>query len=162
MPQLNVFYTLSKQKVFQPLFFAECTVTGIAYPDMVQELLMPILKKRILMTYSSNEMECLHISLVIHFLNNKFPEKWVKWGRPITWPSHPPDLTCLHFSLWQNIKDAVYMPPQTTTLLALAGRINSAAATVTLNTLNNMWTELSLMYSSCCVSLCGIIIWPST
>lgn len=157
MPLLNVFYILSKQKVFQLLFFEECTVTGIRYPR-------PGIGTHHAYFEEENpddmqfQLECLH-----HSTNYRLTEQQVsrEMGWLSTWPSHPSDLTCIHFSLWQYIKDTVYMPWLTSTFLELAGRINSAAATVPLNTLNNMWTELSLL-SSCLISLCGIIIWKST
>jgi hypothetical protein len=79
---------------------------------------------------------------VTDFLNSKFPEKWIGRGGPITWPPSSPDLTPLDFFFWGYIKDAVYMPPLATTLPELAGRIRAAVATVTLDLLNNVWTEI--------------------
>jgi hypothetical protein len=35
---------------------------------------------------------------VTDFLNRKFPEKWIGWGGPVTWPPRSPDLTPLIFS----------------------------------------------------------------
>jgi hypothetical protein len=40
-PKVNVFCAISSQKVYGPFFFSEETVTGMAYLDMLQLLLMP-------------------------------------------------------------------------------------------------------------------------
>jgi hypothetical protein len=40
-PKLNVFCAMSKEKVYGPYSFAEPTVTGTSYLDMMQEWLMP-------------------------------------------------------------------------------------------------------------------------
>ena len=34
-PQINVFFALSKQKVYSPFFFQEATINGIVYLDML-------------------------------------------------------------------------------------------------------------------------------
>jgi hypothetical protein len=86
---------------------------------------------------------------MMDFLNCKFPEKWIGKSRPITWPPCSPDLTPLDFFFWVYIKDAVYMPPLATTLPELAGRIRDAVATVTLDLLNKVWTEIEYRYDIC-------------
>jgi len=35
-PKVNAFYAISRQKVYGPYFFAEETVTGLTYLDMLQ------------------------------------------------------------------------------------------------------------------------------
>ena len=44
-PKVNVFYAISSSKVYGPFFFAESTVTGIIYLDMLQLWLMPQFQK---------------------------------------------------------------------------------------------------------------------
>jgi hypothetical protein len=39
-PKVNVFCTLSKERVFGP-FFMEMTITGIIYLDILQQFLIP-------------------------------------------------------------------------------------------------------------------------
>jgi hypothetical protein len=34
-PKVNVFCTLSKERVYSPFFFTETTITGIVYLDML-------------------------------------------------------------------------------------------------------------------------------
>jgi hypothetical protein len=60
-PTLNVFCALSKQNVLGPFFFAERTVTGIVYLDMLEELLVPILEEVCPMTCCPNKTERLRI-----------------------------------------------------------------------------------------------------
>jgi hypothetical protein len=43
-PKVNMFCTISSQKVYGPFFFVEETVTGIAYLDMLRLWLMPQLQ----------------------------------------------------------------------------------------------------------------------
>jgi hypothetical protein len=43
-PKVNVFCAISSQKVYGPFFFAEETVTGMTYLDMLQLWLMPRLQ----------------------------------------------------------------------------------------------------------------------
>jgi len=43
-PKVNVFCATSSQKVYGPFCFAEETVTGMTYPDMLQLWLMPQLQ----------------------------------------------------------------------------------------------------------------------
>jgi hypothetical protein len=41
------------------------------------------------------------------------------------------------------------VPPLATTLPELAGKIRNSVATVTLNLLNNVWTEIEYRYDIC-------------
>ena len=43
-PKVNVFWAIYSQKVYGPFFFAEETVTGTKYLDMLQPCLMPQLQ----------------------------------------------------------------------------------------------------------------------
>jgi hypothetical protein len=72
--KLNVFCTVSRQKVFWPLCFDEHTVTGIVYWDMLAEFLLPGLEED--RAASCNEMEYLHFHKeVSDFPNCRFLEK---------------------------------------------------------------------------------------
>jgi hypothetical protein len=45
LPKVNVFFAVSSCKVYGPFFFAEPSVTGINYLDMLQMWLMPQLQE---------------------------------------------------------------------------------------------------------------------
>jgi hypothetical protein len=146
-----MFCALSKQIVFGPFLIAEYTVTGTVYLDMLEEFLMPILEEEChnnMLFQQGRAPPHLHKEMT-DFLNCKFPEKWIGRGKPITWPPCSPDLTPRDFFFWGYIKDAMYMPPLATTMLEPAGRIRDVVATVTLDLLNNAWTENQYRYDIC-------------
>jgi hypothetical protein len=112
----------------------------------LEEFLMPILEE-----VGPDDMLFQQAGVAPHFhkedfLNRKSPEKWIDRGRPITWPLRSPDLTPLDYFFWGSIKDALYVPPLATTLPELAGSIRDTVATVTLDLLNNVWTETEYRY----------------
>jgi hypothetical protein len=74
-------------------------------------------------------------------LASQVPEKWMGRDEPITWPPRSPDHIHLDFFFWGRIRDGVYVAPLATSLPELSGSARVAAATVTLDLLNNMWTE---------------------
>jgi hypothetical protein len=129
---------------FQPI------VTGIVFLDM-EEFLMPILEQEgpddVLFQQDGAPLH-FHKE-VTDFLNRKFSEKWIGRGGPITWPPRSPDLTPFDFLFRGYIKDAVYVPPLVTTLPELAGRMRDEVATVTLDVLNSVWTEIEYRYDIC-------------
>jgi hypothetical protein len=107
--------------------FAERTVTGIVYLDMLEEFLMPILEEQCPedKLFQQDGAPTHFYSEVKDFLNRKFPEKYIGGRVPITWPPRSPDLTRLEFFFCGYIKDAVYVPPLATTLPELAGRLTT-------------------------------------
>jgi hypothetical protein len=44
-------------------------------------------------------------------LNERFHERWIGRGSPVSWPSRSPDLTPLDFYLWVHLKTVVYATP---------------------------------------------------
>jgi hypothetical protein len=63
--------------VFEPYFFAERTVTGIVYLDMLGEFLMPVLEEQCsddMLFQQEGELPHFHKE-VTDVLNSKFPEK---------------------------------------------------------------------------------------
>jgi hypothetical protein len=55
-PKVNVFCTISSQKVYAPFFFAEETVTGMTYLDMLQLWLMPQLQNIPMFIFREDEV----------------------------------------------------------------------------------------------------------
>ena len=51
---------------------------------------------------------------VRHFLNVRYPNRWIGRGSLFPWPPRSPDLTVLDFYLWGRIKDIVYQTRPTT------------------------------------------------
>ena len=147
-PKVNLFCAVSSCKVYGPFFFAEPTVTGINYLDMLQLWLMPQLQEdsEDLIFQQDGAPPHLHFDVRAH-LNANLPGRWI--GRPshndsplLTWPPLSPDLTSCDFFLWGYIKDRVYMPPMPHDLPQLRQRIVEAIAAIDRLLLQRVWQEL--------------------
>ena len=116
-PKVNVFCAVSSCKVYRPFFFAEATVTGINYLDMLQLWLMSQLQE------DSEHFTFQHDGTLPHFhfdvrahLNTNLPGRWIRRASHndsplLTSPPRSPYLTLCDFFLWGYIKDRVYMSP---------------------------------------------------
>jgi len=102
-------------KVYGPYSYAEPTVTGTNYLDMLQLWLMPQLQEdsQDFIFQQDRAQPNFHFDVRAH-LNVNLPGRWI--GRDshndslLPWPSRSPDLTSCDFFLWGSIKDRVYMP----------------------------------------------------
>jgi hypothetical protein len=96
-PKLYVFCAVSKEKVCGPFFFAESTVTGTSYLDMMQECLMPQPDD------DSDDFIYQQDGAPPHYhhlvLNQYLPQRWIVANDQalLRWPSRSPDLTPCHF-----------------------------------------------------------------
>ena len=116
-PKVNVFCAASTFKVYDPFFFLEQTVTGIAFLDMHTEWLLSQLNGEsadfILQMDGAPPHFHQHIR---EFLNQHLPQRWIGLGTDddqmlLTWPPRSPDATPCYFFLWGYVKDQVYVPP---------------------------------------------------
>jgi len=95
---VNVFRAVSSCKVYGPFFFAEPTVTGINYLDMLQLWLIPQLQEEIVDFISQQDGAPPHYHLDVRaHLNANLPGRWI--GRAshndsplLPWPPRSPDL----------------------------------------------------------------------
>ncbi|GBL84624.1 hypothetical protein AVEN_191085-1 [Araneus ventricosus] len=139
---VNLFCAVSSSNMFGPFFFAEKTVTGFVYLDMLQIYLMAILK----VTMPDNIFQqdgapCHFQNEVTSYLNDEVPI-WIGSGGVIPWPARSPDLTLLDFNVWGFVKDQVYHPPLSKTIPELKSRIIPALGLIDVNMLANIWQEL--------------------
>ncbi|KAJ4442613.1 hypothetical protein ANN_04202 [Periplaneta americana] len=74
-------------------------------------------------------------------LDNTFSARWIGRGGPLAWPPRSPDLTPLDFFLWRFVKDKVYRT-RVIDLDDLKARIRAAIASVDIDMLRRVWTEL--------------------
>lgn len=74
---------------------------------------------------------------VRRFLNERYPNRWIGRGGPVSWPARSPDLTCLDFFLWGYVKERVYQTPSNTPQ-ELRNKIESAFRTITPQILDNV------------------------
>ena len=116
-PKVNVFCAVSFCKVYGPFSFAEPTVTGINYLDMLQLWLMSQLNEdsKDFIFQQDGALPHFHFDVRAH-LNVNLPGCWI--GRAshtdsplLPWPPRSPDLRPCSFFLWGYIKDRVHVPP---------------------------------------------------
>lgn len=48
--------------------------------------------------------------LVLAYLNEKFPTRWIGREGLLSWPPHSPDTTPLEFFMWGYVKSIIYQP----------------------------------------------------
>lgn len=148
-PKVNVFCAISKKSVYGPFFFAENTVQGPAYLDMLEAWLFPQLKEAMNGFIFQQDGAPPHWHRdVRNFLNTVLPHRWIGRSGPQdlalhAWPPRSPDLTPCDFFLWGCIKDIVYVPPLPTEVEELRNRIVLAVQSISVATLERVWQELT-------------------
>ncbi|GFU78490.1 DUF4817 domain-containing protein [Trichonephila clavipes] len=91
-PKVNVFCALSNSCVFGPLFFAEKSINGDIYQDMLSEWLLPQLEEAVPYFILQQDGAPPHWNKnAREFLNKRLPHRLI--GR-----AGSQDLTCLHWS----------------------------------------------------------------
>lgn len=85
-------------------------VTANAYLQMLQEFAIDNIPLQIRRAgYFQQDGSLLHFAhTVCTCLDQNFPNHWIDYGGPLSWPPHSPDLTPYDFWLWGKIKDRVY------------------------------------------------------
>jgi hypothetical protein len=97
-PKVDVFCAVSSCKVYRPFFFAQPTVTGINYLDILQLWLMPQLQEDSEdFIFQDGAPQHFHFDVRAH-LNANLPGRWIgRVSHP--WPPRSPDLTPMIFFL---------------------------------------------------------------
>lgn len=155
-PKINVFCAVSRRQVYGPFFFAEATVTGVSYLDMLQQWLFPQLVESEPANFIwQQDGAPPHWSLFVRdWLNVEVPDRWIGRHGPddrvlLPWPPRSPDITPCDFFLWGFVKDRVYVPPLPHDLPTLKGRIAQAVASITPDLLQTVWEELHFRLDVC-------------
>ena len=154
-PKVNVFCAVSRTKVYGPFFFAERTVTGITYLDMLQQWLFPQIMEDSQDFIFQQDGAPPHWHLHVRdYLNESLPHRWIGRGADADqalhfWPPRSPDLTPCDYFLWGYVKEAVYVPPLPTTLNNLRQRITAAVHAVTNDMLSRVWDEFGYRVDVC-------------
>ena len=73
------------------------------------------------------------------------------------WPPRSPDLTPYDFSLWEFVKDTVFVPPLPANLQDLRDRITAAVALVERDMLTRVWNEMDCRIDVCRITKGGHI-----
>jgi len=109
-PGVTVWCAMFRDVIIGPYFF-DSTVTSKAYKKMLEEYLVPELRRRrrLRTTIFQQDGAPPHWSLEVRaFLNQNFPARWIGRDGPSHWSARSPDLSPLDFYLWGFIKDRVY------------------------------------------------------
>lgn len=141
-PKVNVWCGLMHNKIIGPFFFAELSITGNIYLDMLQHFVIPQLNDLQPRVIFQQDGAPPHWALAVRdFLNEVYPGRWIGRDGPTPWPPRSPDITPLDFFLWGYVKDRVYATP-VPDLNTLRRRITEIVASVTQDMLTNTWREI--------------------
>lgn len=141
-PKVNVWCCVMVDRIIGPFFFAEQTVNATTYKDMLELYAIPQLFELQPTVFFQQDGAPPHWALEVRrTLDNTFPARWIGRGGPIAWPPRSPDLTPLDFFLWGFVKDKVYRT-RVIDLDDLKARIRAAIASVDIDMLRRVWTEL--------------------
>lgn len=150
-PKVNVWCGVMKNRVIGPFFFAEKTINGVVYLDMLINYCFPQLDEleNIHQLHFQQDGAPPHFSaLVTDALNEKFGDRWIGRQGPMLWPPRSPDLTPCDFFLWGYIKNIVFSQ-KIRDLNHLKNRINEAMTTITEEMLANVWREVDYRLDIC-------------
>ena len=155
--KVNVFCAISSQKVCGPFFFAEGTITGMTYLDMLQPWLMPQLQNIQTFIFQQDGSPIHFHCEVRQYLNTVLPGRWM--GRVsgndqplMLWPPRSPDITPCEFFLWGCVKDRVFIPALHRDLADLKAWIIAAVKNIDAPMLMRVWQELQYRIDVCCVT----------
>lgn len=150
-PKVNVWCGLTKNQVIGPFFFAEKSVNGNVYLDMLENFCFPQIDEfdNVNMMYFQQDGAPAHYKDFVRVaLNNKFEQRWIGRGGPIAWPPRSPDLTPCDFFLWGYVKNIVYSQ-KIRDVAHLKERIYEAVSSVTRDMLHSVWAEIDHRLDVC-------------
>ena len=148
---MNVWLGMTANKIYGPFTFAEPTVTGMTYLDMLEFFLAPqLVQDGIVETVIFQQDGAPpHFALTVQdFLNGIFPNRWIGRGSQRLWASRSPDLTPLDFFVWGFIKSKVYAT-KVNNLQDLKQRIWVAAALITPAMMRQVFRETKECWQTC-------------
>jgi len=101
-PKFNVFCAISSQKAYGSFFFAEETVTGMTYLDMLQLRLMPKLQNIPMFIFQQDRSPAQFHCKVCWYLNTVLSGRWIGHAsgndQPLLlWPPRSPDIMACDF-----------------------------------------------------------------
>ena len=108
-PKLIVWCGIMHNKIIGPFFFAEKSITAQIYLNLLTEYVSPQLEQYQPLVIFQQDGAPPHWGLAVRqFLNDAFPDTWIRRDGPILWPPRFPDITPLDFFLRGYVKDIVY------------------------------------------------------
>jgi hypothetical protein len=100
-----------KQDNHWTIFFDESTVDQDNYLDMLQHFFYPVLQQKKLtrkIMFQQDGASAHFAKTVRSWLDEKFNDRWIGRGGPISWAPRSPDLSPLDFFLWGYIRTNIY------------------------------------------------------
>lgn len=151
-PKVNVWCGLMHDRVVGPFIFAENTINGDIYCDMLELYVFPQLDdieaEKGLLSFQQDGAPPHYSNRVRTALDARFPERWIGRAGPIAWPPRSPDITPLDFFLWGHVKNLVYAE-KVRDIDHLRQRITAAVASITPDMLTNTWREIEYRLDVC-------------
>ena len=77
---------------------------------------------------------------------------WIGRGGLKAWPPRSPDLILLEFSVWEYVKDKVFVQPLPASFEELLARITEAIATTDADMIYWLWDEIAYRWDISCVT----------
>lgn len=154
-PKITVFAAVSSSFLLGPYFFEEnqlpTTVNGVRYLQMLENFLIPELKKRRKLTSTRFQQDgaTAHITKPVkEFLTAHFGNRIISRMFNFEWPANSPDLSPLDYWLWGHIKTLVYANGRPQSMADLKNRIQEAFSSVTkeecFNAVNDIIVRLEI------------------
>jgi len=155
-PKVNVFCAICSQKVCGPFFFAEETITGMTYLDVLQLWLMPQLQNILTFIFQQDGRPALFHCEVCQYLITVLPGHWIGCASgndqpPMLWPPRSPDIMPCDFFLWRYVKDWVFVSPLPCDLADLEVWIIAAVKNIDEPMCAHVWQELEY-----CIDVCHV------
>jgi hypothetical protein len=154
-PKVNVFCAFSSQKMYSP-FFAEETITGMTYLDMLRLWLMPQVQNIRMFIFQQDGSPAHFCCEVRQYLNAVLPGCWI--GRVsgndqtlMLWPPRSPDMPFDIF-LWGYVKDWVFVPPLPRDVADLKVWIIATVKNNDAAMLTRVWQEIEYRFNVCRVA----------
>ena len=152
-PKVNVFCAISTQKVYGPFFFAEETVTGMTYLDMLQLWLMPQLQNIPTFIFQQDGKSRPLPLEVRQYLNSvtRTLDRACAWKWPTADAMAPevPWHYAMWFFLWGYVKDRLFVPTLPRDLDGQRARIIATVKNIDAPMLTRVWQELAYRIDVC-------------
>lgn len=135
---INVWCGILNGILIGPTFF-EGSLTAQKYLDLLQNEIPGLLEDvplatRELMWWQHDGAPAHNSGVVLDFLNNSYPGRWIGTNGPLRWPPRSPDITPLDFFLWGFLKEMVYAEP-IEDMADLINKIYASCATISRHSL---------------------------
>lgn len=151
-PKVNVWCAVSREKLYGPFFFAENTVRGNNYTDMLENFFYPQLEQDGILNqnvYFQQDGAPPHYSNIAReSVNQQFGNNWIGRSGPIEWAPNSPDLTVPDFFVWGYVKDRVYNP-MPATIEELKNNIRQVMENIPLEMLTAAFDNLMVRFHKC-------------